>query len=134
MKKALLLTFIVAIMARGTLKAQAYRSFNIVEPTYKTVYTTNGIEVKTVTYNQGDSYTVGLKNSNYCNSGEVTSNEFEWYLSYKGKRISDYYKETLRCNNSTTRKVYCWPGEVPVGNEKYVSVQLGKQKDSRDDD
>lgn len=70
---------------------------------------------------------------------------FEWYLSYKGKRVSDYYKSVFLRESvfadaitwSQSVKVWAWPDEVPVGHEKYVTVQLGREprvKDRRDDD
>jgi len=119
-----------------TAKAQ-YWIPNFVEPEYVTVNSKEGISVGYVTANQNNSYTVVLYNNNRGNQGEITSYNFEWYLSYKGERVSEYYQETIRCGQSASRTVYAWPGEVPAGNEKYVTVQLGKEpakRDPRDDD
>lgn len=114
-----------------------YTPLNIVEPDYVTISSTEGINVNSITANYDGSYSISLGNSNRSNRGEITSYNFEWYLSYKGKRVSDYFQETIRCGQSSSRKVYCWPGEVPSGNERYVTVQLGREpikRDRRDDD
>lgn len=136
MKKTLLFT--ILFLEIGILSATAqYHPLNIVEPEYNTVSSTQGINVSSITPNQNHSYTVVLYNNNQSNRGEITSYNFEWYLSYKGKRVSDYYQETIRCGQSSSRTVYAWPGEVPVGNERFVAAQLGRQpakKDPRDDD
>ena len=69
-----------------------------------------------------------------CYTGE---DEFDFYLSYKGKRVSDYYHSTIRSCDKRTIEAVAWPDEVPKGNEKFVTVQLGKEpakKDRRDDD
>ena len=110
---------------------------NFVEPEYVTISSKEGISVSSITPNQNSSYCVELYNNNRGNQGEITSYNFEWYLSYRGERVSDYFQETIRCGQSSSRTVYAWPGEVPSGNEKYVTVQLGRQparKDRRDDD
>lgn len=136
MKRKLFLT--ILFLGIGILSATAqYHPLNIVEPEYNTVSSTQGINVSSITPNQNNSYTVILYNNNQSNRGEITSYNFEWYLSYKGKRVSDYYQETIRCGQSSSRTVYAWPGEVPAGHERYVTPQLGRQppkKDPRDDD
>jgi hypothetical protein len=118
------------------LKAQ-YWIPNFVEPEYVTISSTQGITVNSITPNHNGSYSVNIGNSNRGNQGEITSYSFEWYLSYKGERVSDYFQETIRCGQTSSRTVYCWPGEVPSGNERYVTVQLGREparRDRRDDD
>ena len=136
MKKIAL--FALFIMGIGIHAAKAqYWVPNIVEPEHVTKSSTTGISVFSITPNQNNSYTVVLSNDNNCNLGTIISLSFEWYLSYKGKRISDYFQETIECERSSSRTVYCWPNEVPSGNERYVTVQLGKEptkKDRRDDD
>lgn len=136
MKRKLFLTMF--FLGIGILSATAqYHPLNIVEPEYNTVSSTQGINVSSITPNQNNSYTVILYNNNQSNRGEIISYNFEWYLSYKGKRVSDYYQETIRCGQSSSRTIYAWPGEVPAGNERYVTAQLGRQpakKDPRDDD
>lgn len=134
-KTALLALFIIGT---GFLTANAqYVVPNFVEPEYVTKSSTNGISVNSITTNYDGSYTVNLSNDNGGSLGYVISYSFEWYLSYKGKRVSDYFQEVIECGLSSTRKVYCWPDEVPSGNEKYVTVQLGREpakRDPRDDD
>lgn len=110
---------------------------NFVEPEYVTISSSQGINVRSIEASYDGSYLVALSNSNRGNQGEITSYSFEWYLSYKGRRVSDYFQETIRCGQSSSRTVYCWPGEVPLGNERYVTVQFGREparRDRRDDD
>ena len=59
-----------------------------------------------------------------------------WYLSYKGKRVSDYYTTSVGYGRVYATAL-AWPDEIPKGNERYVTAQLGKEpakKDRRDDD
>lgn len=136
MKKIALFALFVVGIGIHAVKAQ-YWVPNFVEPEYVTISSKDGISVSSVTPNQNNSYTVVLYNNNRGNQHEITSYSFEWYLSYKGERVSDYYQETIRCGQSSSRTVYCWPGEVPAGNERYVTAQLGRQpakRDPRDDD
>lgn len=130
--------FILFMMGLGILTTQGqYNTLNVIREDYVTVSSKEGISVSSVTPNQDKSYTVVLKNNNTNDVGEIKSCCFEWYLSYKGKRVSDYYQETIRCGKTATKQVYCWPGEVPSGYERYVTVQLGREpvkKDRRDDD
>ena len=135
MKRGLLITLF--LLSVEIVYSQAYRSINIVEPDYIKVSSKEGISVSSVTPNDDKSYKVVLYNNNNPNPGEITTYNFEWYLSYKGNRVSDYYYESIQCHFSSERTVYCWPGEVPVGNEKFVTVQLGREpikRDPRDDD
>ena len=119
--------------------AQAYRPINVIPNTYVTVNSHEGIIIQNTTVNRDKSLTVTFKNvnSNDDYSGEIRTYSFEWYLSYKGKRVSDYYTDAIRCGKTTSHTVHFWPGEVPNGNERYVTVQLGREprkKDPRDDD
>ena len=138
MKKSVF--FILFMMGLGLLTTQAqYNTINVIREDYVTVSSKEGISVTSVTPNQDKSYTVVLNNNNTNAVGEIKSYCFDWYLSYKGKRVSDYFQETIRCGKTATKQVYCWPGEVPSGYERYVTVQLGKEqkpvkKDPRDDD
>ena len=136
MKKLLVLTTLFIGIGIQTAKAQ-YWVPNFREPEYVTISSKEGISISSITPNQNNSYTVSLYNGNTGNQHEITSYSFEWYLSYKGERVSDYYQETIRCGQSSSRTVYAWPGEVPSGNEKYVTAQLVRQpakRDPRDDD
>ena len=114
-----------------------YQTIKIIRPEYVTVKSTQGIIVESTTVNPDKSIAVVLKNSNICDDYEIATYAFEWYLSFKGKRISDYYSASVRCNKSETKTVYFWPDTVKAGQEKYITVQLGrepKKKDPRDDD
>lgn len=117
-----------------------YHQLNIIHSTYVTVKSHEGILVQSTALNKDKSITVTFKNgndSNYDTSGEVKTYSFDWYFSYKGKRISDYYTDAARCGKTVSHTAHFWPGVVPTGYEKYVTVQLGrvpKKKDRRDDD
>lgn len=69
---------------------------------------------------------------------EKSATRFTWYLSYKEKRVSDYYETLVIFQSAKKVTVYSWPGEVPRGHEKYVIVKFGKEqlaespKDRRD--
>ena len=112
---------------------QAYKSIRLKERTRTDYESSNGIQahIKPV----GDSFSVTLFNSNYNDSNDYTTYTFKWYLSYKGKRVSDYHQERMKCRDTKSKDVYAWPGEVPIGNEKYVTIQFGEEprrKDRRD--
>lgn len=114
-------------------------SINIIPSRYETVKSHQGIIVKSIIVNENKTLTVIFSNensSNYNTTGTYVTYSFDWYLSYKGKRISDYFTEAIRCGKESSRTVIFWPGEVPDGYEKYISVQLGRElrtKDRRDD-
>lgn len=138
MKKAL--TILAGLLICLTVDAQAYRGLNIgPPPEYVQIDSFQGISVTSLSYSQASgSYTVTLMNNNYNRTDEKNSYFFDWYLSYKGKRVSDYYSSTIFCRQTETRnKIYTWPSSVPSGHEKYVTLQFGKEKpkkDRRDDD
>lgn len=129
---------IVFMLLAGTFIAKAqYVPLNIQRSENVTINSKDGIVVQCTTVNTDKSVTVTLYNSNSNRDNERNTYTFEWYLSYKGKRVSDYYNEAIRCKGTASRTVFIWPGEVPGGNEKYVTVQLGhepRKKDPRDDD
>lgn len=131
MKKIL---FSLLLCAISCVTGLAEPQLNIVGPTYSTVESFSGIEVSTVIPQADGSYEVTLYNSNrdgYSYS-EIITYSFEWYLSYKGKRCSDYYKSAIREGKKASKKVFAWPGVVPSGNERYVTVQLGREPKARD--
>lgn len=137
MKKVLVL--LIGLFLCITLRAQAYRGITIgPPPDYVQIESFQGIAVTSLSYSQANGYTVTLMNNNYNRSGEKNSYFFDWYLSYNGKRVSDYYSSTIFCRQVETRNnLYTWPNSVPSGHEKYVTVQFGKEKpkkDRRDDD
>lgn len=139
MKKLLLSLF--AIVVCITASGQAYRQLRIADEVNNTHNSHSGIVVQTITPQSNGSYSVTLFNTNYNDPYDGvsyrTSYSFAWYLSYKGKRVSDYYQSTIRCRATEQKSVCAWPDEVPKGHEKYVSVQLGSEpvkRDPRDDD
>lgn len=114
-----------------------YVPINIIRAEDVTVKSKEGIIVQNTTVNSDKSISVVFMNTNYDQDNERDTYTFEWYLSYKGNRISDYYTEAIRCRRTSSRTVRFWPGEVPDGHEQYVTVQLGREpgkKDPRDDD
>lgn len=139
MKK--LLCLLVLLVTYVSLSAQAYRGIRIAETEYNTRHSYTGIVIDSFVVKNDGAYRVGFYNSNrndpYDGVSYKTSYEFEWYLSYKGKRVSDYYKSTIRCKEYEYRTIYAWPNTVPIGYERYVTVQFGRAKspkDRRDDD
>ena len=133
------LFFLMFLLSVITANAQ-YSTPRIIPSTYVTVKSHDGILVQGTTLNKDKSITVTFKNennSNYDTSGEIKTYSFDWYFSYKGKRISDYYTDAARCGKTVSHTAHFWPGTVPAGYEKYVTVQLGREKpkkDRRDDD
>lgn len=133
--RKLLIAFML-LAGTFTTKAQ-YVPLNIVPAEHVTINSKEGIVVQSATVNADKSITVTLLNTNANGDNSYDTYTFEWYLSYKGKRVSDYFTEAIRCKRTACHTVYIWPGEVPSGNEKYVTVQLGhepRKKDPRDDD
>ena len=112
----------------------AFAQFTIVpSPEYVQIESSQGIEVKSLVFTGTKGYTVTFFNNNYSRSDERNSYSFDWYLSYKGKRVSDYYSSSMFCRQQQIRSdIYAWPGSVPAGFEKYVTVQFGKEKPNRD--
>ena|GEM_PF-5314480 len=134
MKRILLIIMLFSSISYAN--AQAYIPLNIQESENVTIKSKEGIVVQGTIVNKDKSITVTFMNSNYNNSGERNTYTFDWYLSYRGKRVSDYYSEAIRCRKTDSRTVYFWPNSVPAGHEKYVTVQLGREprkKDRRDD-
>lgn len=131
-------TLIFGIIACFSLSAQSsYHTINISGPEYLTIESFQGIETKSIIPSEDGSFSITLFNTNYSESGVITTNNFQCYLSYKGKRISDYFNCSIRCRKEGKYSKYVWPGTVPIGNEKYVTVQFGREpiaRDRRDDD
>ena len=134
MKRIFLLLLFVCITP--CVYSQTYVGINIVEPEYNTYDSFSGIVVSSITPQSNGSYDVVLYNSNHDDDYNCyTYYRFEWYLSYKGKRVSDYFSSSIRCRKSSNKSVLPWPDEIPKGNEKYVTVQFGHEihRDRRDD-
>lgn len=133
--------FLLFLLSVITMNAQ-YSTLRIIPSTYVTVKSHDGILVQGTILNKDKSITVTFKNenaSNYDTSGEIKTYSFDWYFSYKGKRISDYYTDAARCGKTVSHTAHFWPSTVPTGYEKYITVQLGRErkpikKDRRDDD
>ena len=144
MKTKLTLTIIIVLLCSClSVNAQAYKSIKIADVEYNTHSSFQGVNVNSIQPQNDDSYMVTFYNTNYNDPYDgvsyKTSYSFEWYLSYCGKRVSDYYKSTIRCRTKETKKVYAWTAKVPKGHERYVTVQFGREpreiiKDRRDDD
>lgn len=85
-----------------------------------------------------NGYVVRFFNNSSDLPNETKATRFTWYLSYKGKRVSDYYNTFVIFQSAKKVTVYSWPDEVPRGHEKYVIVKFGKEqlaespKDRRD--
>lgn len=124
MKKVLVL--LIGLLSCLTIYAQAYRGINIgPEPTRVTINSASGISVSSIQYGSDGAYSICMMNNNYNNPNQRNSYSFKWYLSYKGKRVSDYYNSTIKCREQVTfSQINVWPGTVPNGYEKYVTVQF----------
>ncbi len=99
----------------------------------------SAISVEMITPISGDEncYEITFLDSQNVNRAvEQYATSFKFYLSYKGKRISDYKSANSNYQYKFTYKCYVWPDMVPKGYEKYVTVQIGdepKKRDRRDD-
>lgn len=99
----------------------------------------SAISVEIITPISGDEncYEITFLDSQNVNRAvEQYATSFKFYLSYKGRRISDYKLANSNYQYKFTYKCYVWPDMVPKGYEKYVTVQIGdepKKRDRRDD-
>ncbi len=126
-----------ALLCCGVISAQAYKPINIVAPDYVTIESSEGITVQSIECQSTNTFLVTFYNTNRSTEWEMYTHTFTWYFSYKGRRVSDYYSESIRTRRTATRTAVIWPGEVPAGYEKYVTIQFGKEsfrRDSRDDE
>ena len=126
-------------MITTTANAQ-YNTLNVRSADRYSSTNVSAISVESITPTAGDVNGYEIK---FCDSQNVNRAEeqyatsFEYYLSYKGKRVSDYKSINSNYQHYFTSKCYVWPDAVPKGNEKYVTVQIGREpmkKDPRDDD
>jgi len=137
MKK--IIVALILLAGSLTIKAQTYGCLGPEHRHHPNVETCEiesekGIVVQSTTVNSDKSITATFFNRNnkdYTIDHKTVkyTYTFKWYLSYKGKRVSDYYIEYIPCQQTASRTVYIWPDEVPRGNEKYVTVQLGLEPD-----
>lgn len=101
----------------------------------------SAISVEQITSISGDEngYEITFRDSQNINRAvEQYATAFKFYLSYKGKRISDYKSANSNYQYKFTYKCYAWPNIVPKGYEKYITVQFGDEprnmkRDRRDD-
>ncbi len=101
----------------------------------------SAISVESITPIAGDEngYVIKFRDSQNVNRAvEQYATAFKFYLSYKGKRVSDYKNANSDYDYHFSCTCYVWPGSVPAGHEKYVTVQIGEEprnikKDRRDD-
>ena len=102
-----------------------------------TLYAQNDISVLEIERETDGSYKVHFVDNSNVYPTDNNQTAFTWYLSYKGKRVSDYFHSNSNGSRSFWRTGFAWPDEVPVGYEKYVTAQIGKEpepKDRRDDE
>lgn len=139
-KKTLFLLLFLFSLSAVEISSQAY-----VVPNFRSAdrYTSDNdkyISVVSVSPISGDAngYTIEFRDAqNVDRAVEQYATSFKFYLSYQGKRVSDYQQANSNYKYTFTCKCYAWPGKVPSGHEKYVTVQIGEEKrkkDPRDDD
>lgn len=129
---------LVFCLASNAQYRSSYVQLDITTPERKTIFSYSNIDVQSIEYvDSTDVFSVCFMNENYNNEDEINTYSFEWYLSYKGERVSDYFTAAILCRRQLSKSVCAWPKRVPKGYEKYVSVQFGREpekKDRRDDD
>lgn len=126
--------------AIGVHAQSAYSGLNVRSADRYTSNNDKYISVVSITPVEGDEngYSIEFRDSQNVNRAvEQYATSFKFYLSYQGKRVSDYQQANSNYKYTFTCKCYAWPGKIPNGHEKYVSVQIGnepRKKDPRDDD
>lgn len=130
MKNFLILLFSIVLAGTFT-EAIAYPPIRVAQRTTTDFESSEGIE-PTLNYLADGKYEIRLFNSNYNERNDYTTYSFTWYLSYKGKRVSDYFHAKMKCRRTELYNVPAWPGEVPAGYEGYVTVQFGREAPERD--
>lgn len=138
-KTRTILLCVITTMMIGSANAQ-YNTLNVRSADRYTSTDVSAISAESITPVSGDANGYEIK---FCDAQNVNraveqyATSFEYYLSYKGKRVSDYKKANSNYQHYFTSKCYTWPDAVPKGYEKYVTVQIGREpvkKDHRDDD
>lgn len=115
-----IISFVIAIFAVSILYAQS-----------------DVISVVKIECNADGSYKVYFIDNSNVYLSDYNNTNFIWYLSYKGKRCSDYFHSNSSGARNFSRTGFTWPDEVPIEHEKYVTAQIGKEpvkRDRRDDD
>ena len=139
MPKILLNIFLFLMVAIGASAQSAYSVPNFRSADRYSSSNMNAISVESITPITGDANGYEIK---FCDSQNINRAEeqyatsFKYYLTYKGKRVSDYKSANSNYKYQFTCTCYAWPGSVPAGHEKYVSVHIGgepKKTDRRDD-
>lgn len=137
LKKVLNIFLLGAIII--TSSAQAYVVPNFRSADRYSSTNMSAISVESIIPISGDENAYEIK---FCDSQNVDraveqyATAFKFYLSYKGKRVSDYKTANSNYQFRFSCKCYIWPDMVPRGYEKYVTVQIGeepKKTDRRDD-
>jgi len=140
MSKKLLSLILFLMIAIGA-SAQAYAIPRFRSADRYSSSDMSAISVESITPISGDENGYVIK---FCDSQNVNRAEeqyataFKFYLSYKGKRVSDYKMANSDYQYHFSCTCYVWPDSVPAGYEKYVTVQIGTEpsdikKDRRDD-
>ena len=139
MPKKLIYVLLLLMATIGVHAQSAYVVPNFRSADRCTSSNMSAISVEMITPISGDEngYEISFRDSqNVDRAVEQYATSFKFYLSYKGKRISEYQSANSNYKYTFTYKCYAWPGMVPKGNEKYVTVQIGtepKKRDRRDD-
>lgn len=139
MYKVLFIIFLFLAVAIGTHAQSAYSVPNFRSADRYSSSNMNAISVESITPINGDANGYEIK---FCDSQNINraveqyATSFKYYLTYKGKRVSDYQSANSNYKYQFICTCYVWPGSVPAGHEKYVSVHIGgepKKTDRRDD-
>jgi hypothetical protein len=135
MEKRLIYVLTFIMVAIGVYAQSAYKVPNFRSADRYTSSKMSAISVEMITPISGDEngYEITFLDSQNVNRAvEQYATSFKFYLSYKGKRISEYQSANSNYKYTFTYKCYVWPGMVPKGNEKYVTAQIGEEPQKRD--
>ena len=140
LKKTLILFQLLLMAPIGTFAQSAYVVPNFRSADKYSSTNMNAISLESITPLSNNEYGYEIKFCDTQNTNravEQYATSFTFYLSYKGKRISDYQTANSNYKYHFTCTCYIWPNAIPKGHERYVTVQMGKEpikKDPRDDD
>ena len=125
----LLLMGIIEVSAQSAYSVPNFRSAD-----KETSTDESAISVDYITPIAGDEngYEISFRDAQNVNRAvEQYATSFKFYLSYKGKRVSDYKSANSNYKYKFTYKWYVWPNIVPKGDEKYVTAQIGMEIENR---